>query len=65
MEQVPNMISTKDLSYLCDIFNWNYTASKEAHNYSELTQNQELKDIFHDVFLIHKEICEDVLDILE
>ena len=21
MEQVPNMISTKDLSYLCDIFN--------------------------------------------
>ena len=65
MEQVPNMISTKDLFYLCDIFNWNYTASKEVHHYSELTQNQELKDVFHDVFLIHREICEDVLDILE
>ena len=65
MEQVPNMISTKDLSYLSDIFNWNYTACKEAHHYSQITNNQELKDIFHDVCSIHKEICEDILNILE
>lgn len=65
MEQVPVMISTKDLSYLCDIFNWNFTASKDAYHYSQITNNQELKDIFHDVFSIHKEICEDILSILE
>lgn len=65
MEQVPNIISTKDLSYLCDIFNWNYNACKEVHHYFEITNNQELKDVFHDVFYIHKEICEDILSILE
>ena len=65
MEQVPVMISTKDLAYLTDIFSWNYNASKVAHNYFSITNNQELKDVFHDVFSIHKEICEDVLDILE
>ncbi len=65
MEQVPVMISTKDLAYLTDIFSWNYNASKVAHNYFSITNNQELKDVFHDVFSIHREICEDVLDILE
>jgi len=65
MEQVPVMISTKDLAYLTDIFSWNYNASKVAHNYFSTTNNQELKDVFHDVFSIHREICEDVLDILE
>ena len=39
MEQVPNIISTKDLSYLCDIFNWNYNACKDVHHYFEITNN--------------------------
>ena len=50
MEQVPVMISTKDLAYLTDIFSWNYNASKVAHNYFSITNNQELKYVFHDVF---------------
>ena len=29
METVPNIISTKDLSYLSDMFNWNFTAFKQ------------------------------------
>lgn len=65
MEQVPNIISTKDLDYLNDIFNWNYTSAKEAHHFFEVTNNQELKEVFHDVFEIHKEICENILNILE
>lgn len=65
MEQVPNIISTKDLDYLCDIFNWNFTASKESLHFANETSNQELKDVFHDVYHIHKEICEDIVDILK
>lgn len=64
MEQVPNIISTKDILYLSDIFEWNYTASKESYQFSLKTLNQELKDVFYDVYSIHKEICEDILDIL-
>ncbi len=30
MEQLPTMISTKDLAYLSDIFGWNFTASKKT-----------------------------------
>lgn len=65
MEQVPNIISTKDLDYLADIFNWNFTASKECLHFSNETPNQELKDVFYDVYQIHKEICEDIVDILK
>ena len=32
MEKVPSMISTKDLDYLTDIFNWNYGAFKSVIN---------------------------------
>lgn len=34
MQNVPNIISTKDLSYICDMFNWNFTTAKKALNYS-------------------------------
>lgn len=30
--QVPNMISTKDLDYLSDMFSWYYQAYKEVEN---------------------------------
>ena len=29
---VPNIISGKDLDYLSDMFNWNYTGYKELYN---------------------------------
>ena len=30
---VPNIISGKDLDYLSDMFNWNYTGYKELYKY--------------------------------
>ena len=33
MKSVPNIISTKDLSYLEDMLNWNYILIKKINNY--------------------------------
>jgi len=33
MKSVPNIISTKDLSYLEDMLNWNYILVKKIDNY--------------------------------
>ena len=65
MDKVPTMISTKDLAYLEDIFNWNFTASKKASNYSNEVTDEELKNTLVSVANMHKEICESILGILE
>ena len=40
MKSVPNIISTKDLSYLEDMLNWNYILIKKINNYiSEVNDN--------------------------
>ena len=44
MQNVPNIISTKDLSYICDMFNWNFTTAKKALNYSNNVTDNEIKD---------------------
>ena len=33
MKNVPNIISTKDLSYLEDMLNWNFILIKKINNY--------------------------------
>lgn len=60
MDKVPVMISTKDLSYLHDIFEWNFNASKKANHFSE-----EIKNEIHNIALMHKTICENIITILE
>ena len=63
--EVPTMISGKDLDYLSDIFNWNFNACKLAnHFYSEL-QDEEIKEIMKKVEEIHREHAKAVLNILE
>ncbi len=46
MNTVPAMVSTKDLSYLEDMMNWNYTLSKIAYHYSEEVTEESLKNAF-------------------
>lgn len=41
-EQVPSMISGKDLDYLSDLFNWNYGAYKQVMNSKDKVNNQEV-----------------------
>lgn len=65
MDKVPVMISTKDLSYLHDIFEWNFNASKQANHFSEEITDEEIKNEIHNIALMHKTICENIITILE
>ena len=64
MNKVPNMISTKDLSYLKDMFEWNFNASKLAYHFSEETSNPIVKEILVKVCRMHSEHCRKIKNIL-
>jgi heme oxygenase len=44
-KKVPNIITGKDLDYLSDMFNWNYTAYKNTFNAINEVNNEEIKDV--------------------
>lgn len=44
-QKVPNIISTKDLDYLSDMFNWNYGIYKNTVNSIEKVNNSEVKAV--------------------
>ncbi len=46
MNTVPAMVSTKDLSYLEDMMNWNFILSKKAYHYSKEVTDEALKEEF-------------------
>ncbi|MDO4963561.1 MAG: hypothetical protein Q4E75_05670 [bacterium] len=54
-EEVPNIITSKDLDYLNDMFNFNYGAFKSNYNAIESIQDETLRslvkkcsDVFYD-----------------
>ena len=65
MNNVPAMISSKDLSYICDMFNWNFTAAKKALHYSEEVSDSEIKNELESIYEMHKEIASELLNILK
>ncbi len=44
--EVPNIISGKDLDYLSDIFTWNYGAYKKTINAEKEIQDEEIISLF-------------------
>ena len=42
---VPNIISSKDLDYLSDMFNWNYGAYKSSLNASNSVTDESLSNL--------------------
>ena len=44
-EKVPNIITGKDLDYLSDMFNWNYSGYKSSINAVENVTDEELKNV--------------------
>lgn len=63
--QVPNIISTKDLAYFEDIFNWNFTLCKKLYDYKNNVKDEDIKDYFSDVYNNHKEILDNIINILK
>ena len=64
MEKVPKMISTKDISYISDMFNWNFNAFKLINDFKEKVSDEEIKDLIERVCKTHKENLSAVLNIL-
>lgn len=64
-ESVPNIISGKDLDYLTDIFNWNYSAYKSAINMSDEITDDDLLDILKKCTNLFYDNMINTLDILE
>lgn len=61
---VPNILSTKDLSYLSDMFQWNFNICKNSSSVLPNIQLEQVKKIFLESINIHKEICQNIIDIL-
>ena len=53
-EEVPAMISGKDLDYLSDMFNWNFNISKLANHFLNEIEDEEIKQIMIKVRDAHK-----------
>lgn len=43
VEEVPNVLTSKDLDYLSDMFQWNYGAFKKISNSAKNIQNEAIK----------------------
>ena len=44
---VPKIISSKDLDYLSDMFNWNYGVYKNTINAIDSVNDEEIKDVLN------------------
>lgn len=65
MNTVPNIISTKDLSYLEDMFNWHLNASKKASHFSEEVKDPSIKEALEGDSMMHAECCRRIHSILK
>ena len=63
--EVPNIISGKDLDYLSDMFNWNYGALKNTNSSINNVQNEEIKSLLEEAFNLFDSNINDVLEILK
>ena len=64
MKKVPNIISTKDLSYISDAYQWNFTIAKKALAYSKQVSDKQINSKMKEVFKLHRNICSSLIDLL-
>ena len=61
MKSVPNIISTKDLSYIEDMLNWNFILIKKINNYFNDIKDEDVIKSFDKAY---KELMKNYNDIL-
>ena len=62
---VPNIISSKDLDYLSDMFNWNYGAYKSSLNASNSVTDESLSNLLSKASNIFHSNMSKVLNIIQ
>jgi len=65
MKNVPNIISTKDLSYIEDILNWNFILIKKINNYLCDIQDKDVYKILDKAYTSLNKTYADILGYLE
>lgn len=65
MKNVPEMISTKDLSYISDMFNWNLIAQKKYNDYLNYVEDEKIVKLLESLIKMHSNNCKNLLEILE
>lgn len=64
MKEPPVMISTKDLSYISDMFEWNFTAAKTVNHFGSEIVDSDVKKAMEKVCEMHTNICNDLINVL-
>ncbi|MBQ8682058.1 MAG: hypothetical protein IJ509_04025 [Bacilli bacterium] len=62
--EVPNIITGKDLDYLSDMFNWNYEGLKKMHVATCQVQDEQIKTITEKGYNLFKNNLNVILSIL-
>lgn len=65
MNEVPNIISTKDLDYIKDMLKWNFVLVKKASFFMEVITDEDAKKLIEKVIKVHKSQYEKIMDILK
>ena len=63
-ENVPKIITGKDLDYLSDMFNWNYGAYKNTVNVINSVNDEEIKNMLNKAVDLFYNNMNNVLNIL-
>ena len=65
MEEVPtDIITSKDLDYLSDMFQWNYIALKKTYNDAQMVSDENIGATFEEANTLFNDNINSVLDIL-
>lgn len=64
-EEVPNILTGKDMDYLSDMFEWNVSTLKFANQFVNDIENQNIRDVLQEAYQTHQENLYDVIRAIE
>jgi hypothetical protein len=65
MDNVPKMISTKDLDYLSDMLDWNFTVSKKVYHFTNETNDEDITNEMKKISQMHEQHYNTILKLLK
>ncbi len=65
MTNLPKIISTKDASYLSDMFNWYIITAKKYNHYTTMTCDNRITKLLNKLIDEHLDFCANIIKILE
>jgi hypothetical protein len=59
------MMTTKDLLYIDDMFNWNYIILKKLNFYKDNIQNDDILELFKELINMHQNNLNELIKLLK